>query len=53
MSNKELQEKSVWKSCRGYSAKLETSSDAVTSVFTVGPVVYGFSLTRPSEPVCQ
>jgi len=42
LSRKELQEKSVWKSCPGYSAKLETSPDAVTSVFTVGPVVYGF-----------
>ena len=53
MSSKELQEKSVWKSCPGYGAKLETTHDAVTSVFTVGPVVYGFSLTRPSEAVCQ
>jgi hypothetical protein len=53
MSSKELHEKSVWKNCSGYSAKLETSHNAVTSVFTVGPVVYGFSLTRPSESVCQ
>jgi hypothetical protein len=53
MSNKELHENSVWKSCTGYSAKLETSRNAVTSIFTVGPMVYGFSLTRPSESVCR
>jgi hypothetical protein len=53
MSDEEMHEKSVWKNCSGYSAKLETSHDAVTSVFTVGPVVWGFSLTRPSESVCQ
>ena len=53
MSTKELQEKSVWRNCSGYSAKLERSRDAVTSIFTVGPMVYGFSLTRPDESVCQ
>jgi hypothetical protein len=52
MSAKELHEKSVWKNCAGYSAKLEPSHNAVSSVFTIGPVVYGFSLTRPSESVC-
>jgi hypothetical protein len=53
MSNKEMHEKSIWRSCTGYSAKLETSGNAVTSIFTVGPMVYGFSLTRPSESVCR
>lgn len=53
MSAKELHEKSVWKNCQGYSAKLESSGNAVTSIFTVGPMVYGFSLTRPSESVCR
>ena len=53
MRNNALSGKSVWKSCTGYSAKLETSRNAVTSIFTVGPMVYGFSLTRPSESVCQ
>ena len=26
---------------------------AVTSIYTYGESVYGFALTRPSEPVCQ
>ena len=29
------------------------SDDAVTSVLTQGPIIYGFALTRPSEPVCH
>jgi hypothetical protein len=42
-----------WTSCQGYSAKTKPSGNAVTSIFTVGPTVYGFSLSRPSESVCN
>jgi hypothetical protein len=50
----QLQDGEDWKLCAGYSAKeLESSGDAVTSIFTNGPIIYGFSLARPSEPVCR
>ena len=39
--------------CTGYSAFSTRSRDAVTSVYVFGEVVYGFALSRPSEPVCQ
>ncbi len=45
--------KGSWTNCPGYGATSEPSSGAVTSVLTVGSAVYGFSLTRPNEPVCH
>lgn len=39
--------------CAGYSAFSSRSGDAVSSIYVDGEVVYGFALTRPSEPVCQ
>ena len=39
--------------CSGYGAISTRSADAVTSILTQGQAVYGFALTRPSEPVCR
>jgi hypothetical protein len=39
--------------CVGYGATSMRSGNTVTSILTNGPVVYGFALTRPSEPVCH
>lgn len=39
--------------CDGYAAFSRRSGDAVTSVYVDGEVVYGFALSRPTEPVCQ
>jgi hypothetical protein len=39
--------------CVGYGAISSHARDAVTSVLTQGQSVYGFALTRPSEPVCH
>jgi hypothetical protein len=53
MSTKLMHDDSEWKMCAGYSAKLETSKNAVTSILMQGPIVYGFALSRPSEPICH
>jgi hypothetical protein len=39
--------------CVGYGAISSHAPDAVTSILTQGQSVYGFALTRPSEPVCH
>jgi hypothetical protein len=39
--------------CVGYGAISSHAPDAVTSVLTQGQSVYGFALTRPSEPICH
>lgn len=39
--------------CVGYSAFTSRSAGAVTSVYVFGEIVYGFALSRPSEPVCR
>ncbi|HEY6017157.1 MAG TPA: hypothetical protein VIU86_17500 [Gaiellaceae bacterium] len=39
--------------CVGYSAFTTRSPAAVTSIYVFGEVVYGFALSRPTEPVCQ
>ena len=44
---------SKWVTCTGYGAKSVRTGDAISSVLTLGESVYGFALTRPSEPVCQ
>jgi hypothetical protein len=43
----------TWRGCMGYGAKSTREGEAVSSVLTQGLAVYGFALTRPSEPVCQ
>jgi hypothetical protein len=42
-----------WEMCSGFAVRSQPSERAVTSILTLGPAVYGFSLTRPSEPVCH
>jgi hypothetical protein len=42
-----------WTRCIGYGALSVRTGAAVTSIYTYGEVVYGFALTRPSEPICQ
>jgi hypothetical protein len=42
-----------WRSCIGYGALSMRRPGVVTSIYTFGESVYGFALTRPSEPVCQ
>lgn len=42
-----------WRSCIGYGALSLRAPGVVTSIYTYGESVYGFALTRPSEPVCQ
>jgi hypothetical protein len=39
--------------CVGYGATSTRNGDAVTSILTNGQSIYGFALTRPSEPVCH
>jgi hypothetical protein len=39
--------------CDGYGAISSHGRNAVTSILTNGQSVYGFALTRPSEPVCH
>ena len=39
--------------CSGYGAISTRTANAVTSILTIGQSVYGFALTRPSEPVCR
>ena len=39
--------------CVGYGAISSHARDTVTSILTQGQSVYGFALTRPSEPVCH
>ncbi|HEY3921976.1 MAG TPA: hypothetical protein VGL76_07660 [Gaiellaceae bacterium] len=39
--------------CSGYGAVSTRSGQAVTSILTIGNSVYGFALTRPSEPICH
>lgn len=39
--------------CSGYGAISTRSGGAVTSILTIGQAVYGFALTRPSEPICH
>jgi hypothetical protein len=39
--------------CVGYGAISSHAPDAVTSILMQGQSVYGFALTRPSEPVCH
>jgi hypothetical protein len=43
----------AWRVCIGYGALSIHRPDAVTSIYTTGEVVYGFALSRPSEPICQ
>jgi hypothetical protein len=43
----------AWKGCIGYGALSKRAPGVVTSIYTFGDSVYGFALTRPSEPVCQ
>jgi hypothetical protein len=44
---------SKWIACQGYGAKSVQTGDSITSILTIGQSIYGFALTRPSEPVCQ
>jgi hypothetical protein len=39
--------------CIGYGAMTMRTGSAVTAIYTTGQAVYGFALTRPSEPVCN
>lgn len=43
----------AWNRCIGYGALSMRRPGVVTSIYTFGESVYGFALTRPSEPVCQ
>jgi hypothetical protein len=43
----------AWRGCIGYGALSKRAPGVVTSIYTFGDAVYGFALTRPSEPVCQ
>lgn len=43
----------AWNGCIGYGALSMRRPSVVTSIYTYGESVYGFALTRPSEPVCQ
>jgi hypothetical protein len=45
--------KLTWSVCIGYGAMSMRTSQAVTSIYTTGEAVYGFALSRPSEPVCN
>ena len=42
-----------WSRCIGYGALSIRRPGVVASIYTYGESVYGFALTRPSEPVCQ
>jgi len=39
--------------CDGYGAISSHGPDAVTSILMQGQSVYGFALTRPTEPICR
>ena len=39
--------------CIGYGAMTMRTNSAVTAIYTTGESVYGFALTRPTEPVCN
>jgi hypothetical protein len=39
--------------CVGYGATSTRRGNVVTSILTNGQSIYGFALTRPSEPVCH
>jgi hypothetical protein len=39
--------------CPGYGAISTRSANTVTSILTQGQAVYGFALSRPSEPICH
>jgi len=39
--------------CDGYGALSSHGPDAVTSILMQGQSVYGFALTRPTEPICR
>jgi hypothetical protein len=49
----QLYGKLTWSVCVGYGAMSMRSGQAVTSIYTTGEAVYGFALSRPSEPVCN
>jgi hypothetical protein len=42
-----------WNVCIGYGALSVRKDNVVSSIYTQGTVIYGFALTRPSEPICQ
>jgi hypothetical protein len=39
--------------CSGYGAISTRTARVVTSILTIGQSVYGFALSRPSEPICH
>jgi hypothetical protein len=49
----QLYGKLTWSVCIGYGAMSMRTPEAVTSIYTTGESVYGFALSRPSEPVCN
>jgi hypothetical protein len=49
----QLYGKLAWSVCIGYGAMSMRTAQAVTSIYTTGEAVYGFALSRPSEPVCN
>jgi hypothetical protein len=49
----QLYGKLIWSQCIGYSALSMRTPTAVTSIYATGEAVYGFALSRPSEPVCN
>jgi hypothetical protein len=49
----DLYGKLTWSVCIGYGAMSMRTAQAVTSIYTTGEAVYGFALSRPSEPVCN
>jgi hypothetical protein len=49
----QLYGKLTWSVCIGYGAMSMRTAEAVTSIYTTGEAVYGFALSRPSEPVCN
>ena len=49
----QLYGKLTWNVCIGYGAMTMRTNSAVTAIYTTGESVYGFALTRPTEPVCN
>jgi hypothetical protein len=49
----QLYGKLTWNVCIGYGAMTMRTNSAVTAIYTTGQAVYGFALTRPTEPVCN
>jgi hypothetical protein len=43
----------TWRICIGYSALSMRRPSSVTTIYTTGDIVYGFGLSRPSEPICR